>query len=76
MDSFIEYCKETYRYRSLASPAWMTGWVQLALLRDGESRWHIGGERAHGLWSFSLHFGFAKFYVIGPFGIRHYGIRS
>ncbi len=45
------------------------GWV--SLFRDkGMTPWHFSTERAHGLWSLSMHgFGF-QLNIIGPFVLK------
>lgn len=54
-----------------------TGYAKICLLerskelgRYSDPRWYFSAGREFGLWSLTLHAGFFRFEVIGPFQIR------
>jgi hypothetical protein len=48
----------------------MTGYLQLRRLDRWETTWFWSASREFGLWSLTIHAGWFRFEIIGPFRFR------
>jgi hypothetical protein len=46
------------------------GYISLAPLSRGETRWHFGADRDYGLWHVAIHGFGLRLEVIGPFTVE------